>query len=90
MEKNLLDPEDIINKLTELEDRSRRNNLLIDGIAEANNGSLENCEEQLQKIIKEKLKIEKSIEIDVTEQVKNKATVLEQFFAETQNSRTSS
>ena len=90
MEKNLLDPEDIINKLTELEDRSRRNNLLIDGIAEANNGSWENCEEQLQKIIKEKLKIEKNIEIDVTEQVKNKATVLEQFFAETQNSRTSS
>ena len=90
MEKNLLDPEDIINKLTELEDRSRRNNLLIDGIAEANNGSWENGEEQLQKIIKEKLKIEKNIEIDVTEQVKNKATVLEQFFAETQNSRTSS
>ena len=42
IEKNLLDPWDIINKLMELEDRSRRNNLLIDGIAEANNGSWEN------------------------------------------------
>ena len=64
IEKNLLDPWDIINKLMELEDRSRRNNLLIDGIAEANNGSWENWEEQLQKIIKEKLKIEKNIETD--------------------------
>ena len=42
IEKNLLVPWDIINKLMELEDRSRRNNLLIDGIAEANNGSWEN------------------------------------------------
>ena len=64
IEKDLLDPEDIINKLIELEDRSRRNNLRIDGITETNNDSWENCEEQFQKKIKEKLNVEKNIEID--------------------------
>ena len=55
---------DITNKLIQLEDRSRRNNLCIDGIAETNNDSWEYCEEQFQKILKEKLNIEKKIEID--------------------------
>ena len=64
IEKDLLDPEDITKKLIELEDRLKRNNLRIDGIAETNNDSCENCEEQFNKIIKEKLKIEKNTDID--------------------------
>ena len=39
IEKDLLDHAHITNKLIELEDRSRRNNLCIDGIAETNNDS---------------------------------------------------
>ena len=61
IEKDLLDPEGITNKLIKLEDRSRRNNLCI---AQSNNNSWENCEEQFQKIIEEKLNIVKNIEID--------------------------
>ena len=61
-EKDLLDPEDITNKLTELDDRSRKNQLCIYGIVETTNDSRENCEENHQKIIKEKLEIKKIIE----------------------------
>ena len=44
-EKHLLDPDDIANKLIDLEERPRRNSLLIDGITETSNNSWENCEE---------------------------------------------
>ena len=64
VEKGLRDHEDITNKVIELEDRSRRNNLRIDGIVETDNDSWESCEKQSQKIIKEKLEIEKIIKID--------------------------
>ena len=64
VEKGLRDHEDITNKVIELEDRSRRNNLRIDGIIETDNDSWESCEKQSQKIIKEKLEIEKNIKID--------------------------
>ena len=64
VEKGLRDHEDITNKVIELEDRSRRNNLRIDGIVETDNDSWESCEKQSQKIIKEKLEIEKNIKID--------------------------
>ena len=43
-----LEPEYFNNKLNDLEDRSRRNNLRIDGMAEGPNESWEQCEEQLQ------------------------------------------
>ena len=62
-EKHLLDPDDIANKLIDLEERPRRNSLLIDGITETSNNSWENCEEQFQKIIKQKLNMEKNTEI---------------------------
>ena len=39
VEKDLLDPQDITKKLTELEDRRRRNKFQIDGIEESNSGS---------------------------------------------------
>ena len=44
---NSLKSEYFHNKLVDLEDRSRRNNLRIDGIAEGSNESWEQCEEQL-------------------------------------------
>ena len=50
--------------MIELGDRSRRNNLRIDGIVETDSDSWESCEKQFQKIIKEKLEIERNIEID--------------------------
>ena len=37
IEKDLLDPDDVSAKLVELEDRSRRNNLRIDGLRETPN-----------------------------------------------------
>ena len=46
------------NKLVDLEDRLRRNNLGIDEIAEGANESWEQCEEQLEDVFKEKLGLE--------------------------------
>ena len=51
-------------KLTKLEDRSRWNNVRIDGIPETPNESWENCKEEVRKIIRNKLDITDDIEID--------------------------
>ena len=64
IEDHLLDPTFVMEKLTELEDRSRRNNVRIDGIPETPNETWENCEEEVRKIIKNKLDITDDIEID--------------------------
>ena len=64
IENDLLNPDDVSNKLVELEDRSRRNNLRIDGIKESPNETWETCENKIQDIIKEKLDIETNVEID--------------------------
>ena len=52
------------NKLIELEDRSRRNNIRIDGIEEEQYETWDRCEEKVQKVIKDKLGIEDEVEID--------------------------
>ena len=39
-------------KLTELEDRSRQNNVRIDGIPEASGETWKSCKEEVTKIIK--------------------------------------
>ena len=52
---NSLGSEYFYNKLVDLEDKSRRNNLRIDEIAEWPNESWERCKEQLQNMFKEKL-----------------------------------
>ena len=57
IEDDLLDPTFVMEKLTELEDRSRRNNVRIDGIPETPNETWENCEEEVRKIIRNKLDI---------------------------------
>ena len=46
---------DIRNKLTELEDRSRRNNIRINGIAEEPGETLEECERKVHRLLSEEL-----------------------------------
>ena len=52
------DAENIHNKLVELEDRSRRNNIRIDGIKEHNKESWEECERRVHSMLKERLDTE--------------------------------
>ena len=63
IEDDLLNPNDVSPKLIELEYRSRRNNLRIDGIEEIPNETWEDCETKIQESIKNKLKMNKYIEI---------------------------
>ena len=62
--EDLLDSDKLSSKLIKLEDRSRRNNLRIDGIAEDQNDSWHEREEKVPAVIKEKLEIQDPIEID--------------------------
>ena len=48
---------DIRNKLTELEDWSRRNNIRIDGIAEKPEETWEQCDKEVQHLLNEELDI---------------------------------
>ena len=48
---------DIRNKLTELEDWSRRNNIRIDGIAEEPEKTWEQCDKEVQHLLNEELDI---------------------------------
>ena len=48
---------EIKNQLRILEDRNRRNNLRIDGIAESENESWEECEEKIKKVLKQEMNI---------------------------------
>ena len=64
IEDDLLDPDNVISKLIELEDRSRRNNLRVDGIKEKPNETWDDCKIKIQRLIKNKLKINEHIEID--------------------------
>ena len=59
-----LDPEYVHNKLVDLEDCSRRNNLRIDGIKEKIRESWEDCESEVEKLFREKLDIEDKIIIE--------------------------
>ena len=54
IEGDLLDLTFVMEKLTKLEDRSRWNNVRIDGIPETPNKSWKNCEEEVRKIIRDK------------------------------------
>ena len=52
------------NKLVDLEDRSRQNNLRIDGIKESKGETCEQCEQKPKAICNRQLRIEEEIEID--------------------------
>ena len=67
-----LDPEYVHNKLVDLEDRSRRNNLRIDGIKEKVRESWQDCEAEVEKLFREKLDIEDKIIIERAQKAKNK------------------
>ena len=60
---------DIRNKLTELEDRLRKNNTRIDGIAEEPEETWEECENRVQRLLSEKLDIN-DVVIERTHRVK--------------------
>ena len=64
VEDDLLDPHHVSSKLTELEDRSRRNNLRIDRIQERPNETWEDCEASVQVMLKEKLGITDNTEFE--------------------------
>ena len=63
-EDDLLGPTIVIKRLTELEDRSRRNNVRIDGIPETSSKAWESCKEEVRNIIANKLGITDDMEID--------------------------
>ena len=64
IEDDLLNADEVSANLVELEDRSLRNNLRIDGIKEEPNETWEACEKKIQDIIVDKMGIESGVEID--------------------------
>jgi hypothetical protein len=54
----------LVKKTVDLENRSRRNNLRIDGVKELEGESWENCRNSVKEIIKNKLNISEEIEIE--------------------------
>ena len=65
------DNDQLCERLRDLEDRSRRDNLRIDGIAEVENETWEQTEEILQNLFKEKLPLE-NISVERAHRVGNK------------------
>ena len=59
-----IDPEYVEQKLIDLEDTSRRNNLRVDGILETPGETWEDCKAKLQQIFQEELGLECPIEIE--------------------------
>ena len=59
-----IDPDYVGQKLKDLEDRSSRNKLRVDGILETPWETWEDCEEKLQQVFQEKLSLECPIEIE--------------------------
>ena len=64
IKKDLLDPDDVSVKLVELEDRSRRNYLRIDGLRETPNETWKTCEGNVQEVLKNNLGFATEAEID--------------------------
>ena len=60
-------------KIVELEDRSRRNNFRVDGITEKENETWDECEQEVQSFIKDKLGIAENIVTERAHQIKKKA-----------------
>ena len=66
-----IDLEFVEKRLVELEDRSRRCNLRIDGVKEICNETREKCEEHLETLFTEKLGIEENIIIERARRTKS-------------------
>ena len=65
-----IDPDKVEKKLTDLEDRSRRSNLRIDGVAEEIGESWDDCEQKVKEIFMDKLDLVNSIIIERTHRAK--------------------
>ena len=61
-----IDPEEVGKKLTNLEDRSRRNNLWIDGAAEENGETWDDCKHKVKEIFMDELELDNYIIIGRT------------------------
>ena len=72
VQQDFLDPKHVSSKLIELQDRSRRNNLGIDGINENPNETWDECEARVPELIEVNLGITDAIEFDRCHRVKNK------------------
>ena len=64
VQQDLVDPNYISSKLIKLEDRSRRNNLCIDGIGEKPNETWDECGACMQELIKVNLGISDAIKFE--------------------------
>ena len=69
VQQDLLDPKYVSSKLIELEDRSRRNNLRIDGIDEKPNKTWDECESPVQELIDVNLDLTDTIEFERCHQI---------------------
>ena len=67
------------NKLRILEDRSRRNNIRVEGIAGSENEGWDVTEEKLKKVIKDELDIE-NVVIERAHRVKRKSRKIRNFY----------
>ena len=65
-----IDPDEVEKKLTDLEDRSRRNNLRIDGVAEENGETWDDCERKVKEIFMDKLELENDIITEIPHRAK--------------------
>ena len=72
IKKDLLDPDYVSVKLVELEDRSRRNYLRIDGLRETPNETWKTCEGNVQEVLKNNLGFATEAEIDRCPRVKSR------------------
>ena len=54
LENDLLDPNEVSEKSIEIEDRSRRNNLRIEGLIEDKNETWNDCEKKVQEVLRDK------------------------------------
>ena len=70
---NQIDPEYVYNKLVDIEDRSRRCNLRIDGVTKREGEIWEQCEDEIQNVFKEKLGLE-NIDLEKAHRSKGKTS----------------
>ena len=66
-------------KLIELEDRSRRNNIRIEGIEEEQYQTWDRCEGKVQKVIKDKLGTKDEVEIDRCQRMKKIGQIMKEI-----------
>ena len=64
LENDLLDPNEVSEKLTELEGRLQRNNPCIHGLTENTNRTWDDSEKKVQEVLQDKLNIQDNLELD--------------------------